>query len=82
MEKSCEKLQRKTAQCDERQNVPNISPEALKLTNSVVLEAHIFSDSTIFCPVTNIYADLEFPSGIKLLQALDCLLSVHHGGHC
>lgn len=26
-------------------------------------------------------SDLEFPPGVKLLQALDCLLSVHHGGH-
>lgn len=27
------------------------------------------------------FSHLEFPPGVKLLQALDRLLSVHHGGH-
>lgn len=31
---------------------------------------------------TSVFSHLEFPPGVKLLQALDRLLSVHHGGHC
>lgn len=39
-------------------------------------ELNVFSESQMRT------SHLQFPPGVELLQALDCLLSVHHGGHC